>query len=125
MTDPHDLRVAALQQAGDAIIVIDPEGVIRVWNDKAIELFGYTAEQVIGRDVVLIVPERLRDAHERGFSAAMASGHLASDGHPRRTKGIRADGEAVYVTMTFAVINDTSGRAIGSVAVARPYVREV
>lgn len=54
----------------------------------------------------------------------MSSGHLASDGRARRTKALTGDGATVYVTMTFAVINDESGRAVGSVAVAREWVAE-
>ena len=49
--DPHeDLASAGLRQAGDAIIVIDRQGIIRVWNGKAVELFGWTPEQAIGQE---------------------------------------------------------------------------
>lgn len=123
MTDEPDLAHPALQQAGDAIIVVNTRGIIREWNDQCVATFGFTAEEAIGQDVKLIIPERLRDAHDRGFFAAMEAGHLHSDGHPRRTKGLTADGGKVYVTMSFAVVNDdgevVAGPAIGSVAVAR------
>lgn len=119
-----DLARAALQQAGDAIIVIDHTGTIREWNEHCVKLFGFTREQALGSDVTMMIPERLREAHERAFSRAMATGHLASDGHPRRTKALTGDGGNVYVTMTFAVVNGASGPAIGSVAVAREYVKE-
>ncbi len=130
MTDPTasrldlDLSDAALEQAGDGIIVIDVDGIIRRWNHKSEELFGFTAEQAIGQTVEIIIPEKLRVAHEHGFTAAMASGHLASDGKPRRTRGVTADGGKVYVTMTFAVINAPDGTTVGAVAVAREYIRE-
>lgn len=115
------LAAEALRQAGDAIIVIDRDGIIHEWNDKCAELFGHSAEDAIGHDVKLIIPEKLREAHDRAFHAAMEVGHLASDGHPRRTKGITATGDPVYVVMTFAVVNEAQGPAIGSVAVARHY----
>lgn len=124
MSTSPDFAVRALNQAGDAIIAIDSDGIIRVWNDASVALFGYTAEQAIGADVKLIIPERLRSHHDVGFFKAMAQGHLSSDGKPRRTKGVRADGDTVYVVMTFAVITDDEGAAIGSVAVAREYVKE-
>lgn len=125
MTDEPDLARPALQQAGDAIIVVNTAGIIREWNDKCVELFGFTPEQAIGADVKLIIPEKLRDAHDRAFLRAMTQGHLSSDGHPRRTKALTADGGVVYVTMTFAVVNDDApAPAIGSVAVARRYERE-
>ena len=125
--DPHeDLASAGLRQAGDAIIVIDRQGIIREWNSKCAELFGYTAEEALGHDVKLLIPERLRDAHDEAFHKAMEQGHLSSDGHPRRTKAITASGEPVYVVMTFAVINEDGTHAtpaLGSVAVARRHVR--
>lgn len=114
-----ELAAAALEAAGDGIIVIDTAGVIRGWNAHAARLFGFTPEQAIGQPVSIIIPERLREAHDRGFSAAMQAGRLASDGAARRTKGVTADGDTVYVTMTFAVISGPDGTAEGSVAVAR------
>lgn len=125
MTDDVTLfKAAALDQAGDAIIAIDREGTIRVWNLFAERLFGWRADEVIGQDVKIMIPERLRGAHDRGFHNAMESGHLASDGRARRTKGLTASGGNVYVTMTFAVISDAAGGAVGSVAVAREWVRD-
>lgn len=125
MTDDVNLlKAAALDQAGDAIIAIDRDGIITVWNLFAERLFGWTAAEVIGQDVKIMIPERLRGSHDRGFFAAMESGHLASDGRARRTKGLTASGGTVYVTMTFAVISDDAGAAVGSVAVAREWVRE-
>ena len=66
-----------------------------------------------------MIPERLRPLHDAAFNAAMASGHLRSDGRARRTKGLTADGGTVYVEMTFAVLNAPDGSALGSIAVAR------
>ncbi|WP_347348791.1 PAS domain-containing protein [Nigerium sp.] len=116
----RDLMARALADAGDAVIVIDRQGIIRVWNGKAVELFGWTPEQAIGQDVKIMIPEKLRDLHDHGFFSAMEAGHLHSDGHARRTKGLTASGEPVYVVMTFAVVYGDDGSAIGSVAVARP-----
>lgn len=118
------LAAAALEHAGDAIIAVDPSGTITLWNQMATRLFGFTAEQAVGQSVDIIIPENLREAHWHGFDAAMKAGHLASDGRARRTKGITADGGKVYVTMTFAVITGQDGETVGSVAVAREYVKE-
>lgn len=118
-----DITTAALRQAGDAIIVIDTAGTIREWNAMATTLFGYTADQMLGQSLDAIIPEKLRQAHDRGFATAMTQGHLTSDGKPRRTKAIRSDGAAVYVVMTFAVITDDDDTALGSVAVAREWER--
>lgn len=118
------MKAAALDQAGDAVIVIDHEGIVRVWNGFAERLFGWTAEQMLGHDVKTMIPERLRAGHDRGFSAAMESGRLRSDGTARRTKALSPSGEPIYVIMTFALVMDADGRPAGSVAVARRWDRE-
>ena len=122
--DLQNLKAAALDHAGDAIIVIDRDGIIRVWNSHAERLFLWTAEQVIGHDVKIMIPERLQGSHDRGFFRAMATGHLASDGRARHTRAVGPQGEKIYVTMTFAVVPGADGSAIGSVAVAREWERD-
>lgn len=129
LTDPTTeslvhLKAAALDSAGDAIIVIDRAGIIRAWNPGAHKLFGWNPEQTIGQDVKIMIPERLRSSHDRGFFAAMDAGHLHSDGRPRHTKAVGPSGETIYVTMSFAVVTDASGATLGSVAVAREWIRE-
>lgn len=113
------LAPAIIDQAGDALIVIDGDNIIRVWNAKATALFGFTPEQALGSAVHLIIPERLRAPHDRAFSAAMERGSLASDGEARRTKAVTAAGETIYIAMSFAILRDAAGEAVGSIAVAR------
>lgn len=116
----HEMLLAeTTNQAGDAIIAIDREGIIRVWNQKCVEIFGWSAEAALGRSVDLIIPEKFRAGHDYGFGAAMESGHLASDGKARLTRALTLSGEPAYIEMTFAVVTDESGAAIGAVAVAR------
>ncbi|MGO4957370.1 PAS domain-containing protein [Luteococcus sp. Sow4_B9] len=118
-----DLVQQAWQQAGDAVIIIDSDGKIRGWNAHSEQLFGHRAADVLGEDVAVMIPERLRAAHDAGFAKAMTQGHLSSEGRARRTKAVRADGSTVYVEMTFAVVVDANAEAIGSVAVAREWVK--
>lgn len=110
----------AIDGATDAIIIIDGEGQVRAWNHACVELFGWSQEFAIGRDVDFMIPPRLREGHHRGFTAAMARGALASDGAARRTKSLRADGSSIYIDMTFAALRDAEGEMIGAMAVARP-----
>ena len=57
----------------DALIFIDTQGVIRVWNARCEALFGFSAGEALGQSVDLIIPEHLRAGHWRGWDAAMAS----------------------------------------------------
>lgn len=108
-----------LQQAGDALIYADRKGIIRVWNAAAERLFGFTAAEAIGQSLDLIVPEKLRAAHWRGFDAAMASGQTKHAGKPTRTKALTKTGEVIYAEMSFALVKDEASGEMGSVAMAR------
>jgi PAS domain S-box-containing protein len=120
MTDVHALDVARIvEQAGDAFIFADREGTIRIWNAAATRVFGFTAEEVIGRAMDMIIPEKLRDAHWKGFDHAMQTGQLRLAGKPTLTRGAHKSGDRLYVEMTFALVRDASGAPVGSVAIAR------
>ena len=50
-----------IEGAQDAIIFADKGGTIRLWNSGAEAIFGYSAEQALGRTLDLIVPEKMRE----------------------------------------------------------------
>jgi PAS domain S-box-containing protein len=116
MTDLHTL---ALEQTADAVIVIDKQGIIRIWNQAAERLFEFSAAEAIGANVDLIIPERLREAHWRGFSHAMEACKTRLGGVPTRTRALCKSNSKLYVQMSFAVVLDASGQSIGAVAMAR------
>jgi PAS domain S-box-containing protein len=118
MDEADKLAERIVDQSGDAIIYADRSGTIRRWSRAATALFGFSAEQALGQSLELIIPERLRAAHWRGFDAAVANGALKLEGRPTVTRAQHKDGRKLYVEMTFAlVMND--GAAEGAVAVAR------
>jgi len=113
------LALAVLDQAADAVIFADVEGVIRIWNAAAARIFGFSAEEAIGRSLDLIIPEHLRQAHWNGFHRAMQSGATRLGGRPTMTRGLHESGRRLYVEMSFAVVRTPSGTVAGSVSVAR------
>ena len=112
-----------VEYMSEAVIYADGDGLIRRWNPGAEALLGYTAAEAVGQSLDLIIPERLREPHWRGFDAALARGAAAHGRESRVTKALHKDGEARYVDMSFAVVLDDGGRAIGSVAVASDATR--
>lgn len=114
-----DALAALIAQAGDALIFADREGVIRVWNAAATRVFGFDASEALGQSLDLIIPEKLREAHWRGFDQAVATGQMRLGGEPTVTRGVHKSGGRLYVEMTFALVRGADGVAIGSVAVAR------
>jgi PAS domain S-box-containing protein len=61
-TYPHEwLCQSIVDNTQEAIIFADCEGMIRLWNRGAETIFGYTAAEVVGTSLELLIPERLRD----------------------------------------------------------------
>ncbi|MCB1913492.1 MAG: PAS domain S-box protein [Rhodocyclaceae bacterium] len=108
-----------LAQLADALIFADCEGRIRVWNGAAEALFGFPASAAIGQSLDLIIPERLRAAHWDGFNRAVAARQTRLAGKAVMTRATTAAGAAIYVEMSFALVCDSRGEVLGSVAVAR------
>jgi PAS domain S-box-containing protein len=65
---------SVMESAIDAIISGDASGNIRAWNSAAAALFGYTEEEVIGRPIELIIPERFRKPHREGLRRVSSGG---------------------------------------------------
>jgi PAS domain S-box-containing protein len=125
MSDSRDLGEWIVQQTTDAVIYANRDGTIARWNAAASALFGFTAEEAIGQSLDLIIPERLREGHWRGFDAAMASGVTRLAGKPSLTRSLHKSGKKLYVEMTFAVVKDDAGAVVGSVAIARDVTERV
>ncbi len=114
-----------IEQAADALIYADAQGNIASWNGAATELFGYDREEAMGQSLDLIIPEHLRAAHWKGFQAAMETGGMRLQGRPTLTRAAHKLGHKLYVEMTFALVKDSSGTPIGSVAIARDVTERV
>lgn len=116
---PASLGELIIEQTAEAVVYANREGVIERWNAAAAAMFGFSAGEALGQSLDLIIPERLRAAHWRGFNAAMKSGALHLKGRPTLTRGNHKTGRKLYIEMSFALVHDESGGEIGSVAVAR------
>jgi PAS domain S-box-containing protein len=107
-----------IEQAPDALILADREGLIRRWNAAAAQVFGHSAEDAIGQSLDLIIPERFREQHWTGFHRALADGETKYRGQALPTRSER-NGEAIYVELTFAMVHDSSGAVVGVLCGAR------
>ena len=110
---------AIVEQTPDAIIFADCDGMIRVWNRGAETVFGFSAAEVIGGSLDVIVPERFRRAHWEGFHQAIERGHTQHGGQVRTTRSIHKLGHTLYVDLSFGLVKSSAGSVIGSVAVGR------
>lgn len=112
-------RAALLDQAPDAIVFAGRDGLILEWNRAAERVFGHARADVLGRSLDVIIPEEFRAAHWRAYDRALAAGETKYSGQALPTRAVRGDGVEIYVELTFAIIRDSNGRAIGALAHAR------
>lgn len=118
-TDLRALLPLVFDQAPDAIIFADHDGVIRAWSPAAERIFGHGATDAVGTSLDLIIPEQFREAHWRGYDDALARGDTKYRGQAMPTRAVRRDGSTIYVELTFAIVHGPGGEVIGALAHAR------
>lgn len=102
------LRVL-LQSAPDALVVIDERGIIQLANPQVERLFGYRAEQILGRNVSLLMPPDASARHDGFLDAYQRTGHGNIIGTGRDVLAQRADGSTVHVHLTVGEARLPSG----------------
>jgi two-component system CheB/CheR fusion protein len=109
-------RLAAIvESTDDAMISKTLDGTITTWNRAAERLFGYTAEEAIGRNITLIIPSD-RLAEEATMLDRLSRGERVEQFETIRR---RKDGTTVDVSLTISPVKDSSGRVVGASKAAR------
>jgi PAS domain S-box-containing protein len=112
----HGQRLAALVESSDvAILSVDLDGTIATWNKGAEQLFGYEAEEIIGRSVTVLMPADQQDEEPKILGRIGRGEHVQQ----YETVRLRKDGRPIVVSLTVSPIVDTSGTIIGASKIAR------
>jgi len=115
---PLDIHRAIVEQAQEGIIFIDCGNVVRLWNRGAEKLFGFTAEEAIGRSIDIIIPERFRQGHADGLRRAVEAGQTRLGERVMTTRATHKSGSKMYVDLSFGLVKDGE-TVLGAFAVAR------
>jgi PAS domain S-box-containing protein len=83
---------SVVESATDAIVLADHRGNIISWNRTAQRLFGYQAEEVLGKPLTMLIPARYREAHQRGLERVRSTGNGCLIGKTIELQGLRKDG---------------------------------
>ncbi|MBV9460296.1 MAG: PAS domain S-box protein [Bradyrhizobium sp.] len=119
MNISDQLGTALLASSSDAIIATNREGHITFWNPGAERIFGFAANEAVGKSLDLIIPENLRARHWEGFHHVMKTGiSRYGDGDLLSVPGLAKDGRRISVEFTIVMLRDETGIA-GTVAVMR------
>ena len=115
-----DAVLAALvRDLADAVVLADRDGTIVFWNGAAERLFGWDADQAVGRSLDLIIPERQRPRHWEGYERVMATGTSRYGTELLRVPSLHADGERRSIAFTVTLLKDAGGAVTGIAAVIR------
>jgi PAS domain S-box-containing protein len=106
---------AIIESADDAIISKTLDGVITSWNKGAERIFGYTAEEAVGKPVVMLIPEDHQD-EEPAILSRLRRGERVEH---YETVRVRKDGTPVDISLTVSPIRGPDGIIIGASKIAR------
>ncbi|MFG0285909.1 MAG: nitrogen regulation protein NR(II) [Phycisphaerales bacterium JB039] len=91
---------AVLAAALDPIITISASGTIQSASDSVARVFGWSAGELIGRNVSVLMPEPHRSAHDGYLARYMTTGRSSILNHPRRVEAVRRDGTRFLVELS-------------------------
>lgn len=106
---------AIVESSSDAILSVTPDGFVTSWNDGAERLFGYTANEMIGRSILTIIPVHL--SRDRAWELATVRGmhDIQTYDAVRLTK----NGRYIDVSVTLSPLKDDVGQFVGVSKVIR------
>src|SRR6185436_14291608 len=101
---------AIIESADDAIISKSLEGIITSWNQGAERIFGYLADEVIGKSITIIIPPDHLD-EEPGILARLRAGERIDH---YETVRMRKDGKRLDISLTVSPIKGPTGAIVGA-----------
>jgi PAS domain S-box-containing protein len=119
--EEQSVRLAAIVQSSeDAIISKTLNGIVTSWNPRAVAMFGYTEEEMIGKPItILIPPDRLNEESE--ILDKLKKGDRVEHFETRR---VTKDGTVLDISLMISPIRDSYGRIIGASKIARDITRQ-
>jgi PAS domain S-box-containing protein len=114
-------RLAAIiEYSEDAIASKDLNGIITSWNKSAERLFGYKAEEIIGKPVTLIIPPELHDDEPRILEKIRGGERIEHF----ETVRVHKNGQRIDVSLTVSPIRDEKGNIVGAAKIVRDITRQ-
>jgi len=109
-------RLASIvESSDDAIIGKSLDGIITSWNKGAERLFGYTAEEAVGKPITIMIPPDRHD-EERSILGRIGRGERVEH---YETVRMRKGGSSIVLSLTISAIKDVEGRIVGASIIAR------
>lgn len=113
------LAAAVVKESAEAIVVTDPAGIIRLWNEGAARMFGFPVDEAIGQNLDIIIPEKLRDRHWKGYFQTMATGYTKYGDKMLSVPATHRDGQRLSIEFSVALLRDDADQIVGISAIMR------
>lgn len=119
MTDTRLIYKQIIENSQDAILFADRDGIVNLWNVGAEAIFGYKAEEIQGKNLDLIIPEKLRQRHWEGYQRVMKTGETRYGKELLKVPAIRKDGRTISVEFTILLVRNRQNEIIGTASIIR------
>jgi PAS domain S-box-containing protein len=118
LSQPFDFE-ALIQAAGDAIVAAGTDGSILLWNRAAERTFGYTEGEALGHSLDLIIPERFRVRHWKGYQEVVRTGQTRYGTEVLRVPAVHKDGRSLSIAFTVALLYSSTEEVQAIAAIIR------
>lgn len=112
---PEQFLSAIIESSDDAIITKNLNGVVTSWNKGAERIFGYSATEMVGRPILILIPED-RKQEEPMILQRLREGERVEHFETLR---VRKDGAEVHISLTISPIKNKAGEIVGASKIAR------
>jgi len=109
------LLASIVENSNDAIISKSLEGIIQSWNAAAEQLFGYSAEEAVGKHISIVIPPERIDEEDQIIARLKAGQRIEHF----ETERLRSNGERITVALTISPIKDDAGNVVGASKIVR------
>ena len=113
--EAHRRFAAVVASSSDAILTKSPQGIVTSWNAAAQRLYGYTADEVVGRPISILIPASRRGEERRILRRVMGGERIAH----YETERVRKDGREVIVSLSVSPVRDACGAIVEAAVIAR------
>ena len=125
---PYDLSDAEYRAlwatSTDAIVILDRSSNVRYANPAVTAIFGYEPEEIVGQNVAIIQPERLREGHRRGMGRFLATGTKNLNWRAVEAIGLHRDGHEFPIEIAFSHLSPGSGNDLFAAFIRDTSVRK-
>jgi PAS domain S-box-containing protein len=118
-TDTGLIYQQIIENSQDAILFADRNGIIKLWNSGAREIFGYTAKEIQEKNLDLIIPQKLRQRHWEGYRRVMKTGETKYGKKLLKVPALRKDGRTISVEFTIIIVRNRQDKIMGTAAILR------